>query len=321
MARDPLDVLRSPVVPLAADAGFAARLRSRIEHELDRTTKEPPMTTTDTTATTRQPAARSHVPVGMQAVAPYLAVHDARAALDFYREIFAAEVGEPIVMPDGRIGHVDLAIGGAAMMLADEFPEIGVVSPRTQEGSSVSLVVYVPDVDATFAAAIDAGATEERPVADQFHGARAGWLVDPFGHRWMVATQLPSGEATADDEPAPEAGAGAGDQGSIFYFAYGSPDPDRSRRFFAEVLGWRLEEAPNGFHIANTSPPGGVHRADASDLTVWFRVDDIQAAVARVRAMGGQADEPELYASGWSATCRDDQGAEFSISQPAPGYA
>ena len=104
----------------------------------------------------------------------------------------ARVVYDPIVMDDGRVGHVEVEIGGSVLMMADEFPEMGLLGPLSRGGTSVSLVVYVPDVDATYAKAVELGATPERPPADQFHGSRAGWLVDPFGHRWSISTPLPA---------------------------------------------------------------------------------------------------------------------------------
>ena len=90
--------------------------------------------------------------------------------------------------PDGRIGHAELSLGSSMIMLADEFPEMGVTGPHTIGGTAVALHVYVEDVDATFAKAIEAGATSLRPVEDKFYGDRAGEFEDPFGHRWNIAT-------------------------------------------------------------------------------------------------------------------------------------
>jgi uncharacterized glyoxalase superfamily protein PhnB len=132
-----------------------------------------------------------YVPGRLHAVTPYLAVSDARAAIDWYKQVFGAtDVSEPIVMDDGRIGHAEIEIGDAVVMISDEWPELGVLGPTARGGPSSSFVLFVPDVDATFAAALDAGATMERPVEDQFHGSRAGWLLDPWGHRWNVGTPI-----------------------------------------------------------------------------------------------------------------------------------
>jgi PhnB protein len=122
-------------------------------------------------------------------VIPYLAVADAAAAIEFYRRVFGATETMRMTARDDRVGHAELDIGGARVMLADEWGEIGVHGPRHYGGTPVALVLDVPDVDEVFARAVAAGATVERPVADQFHGERSGWLVDPFGHRWNVGTK------------------------------------------------------------------------------------------------------------------------------------
>jgi PhnB protein len=91
-------------------------------------------------------------------------------------------------MPDGGIAHAEVMIGDSHVMLADEVPDQGFVGPQTLGGAGVSLMLYVDDVDATFARAVAAGATSRRPVVDQFYGDRSGTLVDPFGHVWTIAT-------------------------------------------------------------------------------------------------------------------------------------
>ncbi len=92
--------------------------------------------------------------------------------------------------PDRRIGHAEIRIGDSHIMLADEHPEMGARSPETYGGSAVSLMLYVGDVDQVFAQAVEAGATVDRPVTDQFYGDRSGGLKDPFGHVWYVATHI-----------------------------------------------------------------------------------------------------------------------------------
>jgi PhnB protein len=132
----------------------------------------------------------------MPALIPYLAVADAAAAIDFYARVFGATETIRMTGEDGRIGHAELDLAGSRVMLSDEHPEIGVHGPAHYGGTPVSLVVQVPDVDEVFARAVAAGATVERPVADQFHGERSGWFADPWGHRWNVGT--PTEDVTAD---------------------------------------------------------------------------------------------------------------------------
>ncbi|UJP41313.1 VOC family protein [Cellulomonas palmilytica] len=123
----------------------------------------------------------------MGATVPYITVHDARAALDFYAAAFGATVGERYDDEDGRVGHAELDIHGAPVYVSDEYPDYGAYAPRTLGGrSSAAVVVSVPDVDATYADALRAGATQDRPPADMPGGGRGGWLVDPYGHRWLV---------------------------------------------------------------------------------------------------------------------------------------
>jgi PhnB protein len=92
--------------------------------------------------------------------------------------------------PDGRIGHAELQFGDSVVMLADAFPDMDIRDPKAIGGSPVSMTIYVEDVDKTFAAALEAGATEVQPVEDKFYGDRAGQFEDPFGHRWSVMTHI-----------------------------------------------------------------------------------------------------------------------------------
>jgi PhnB protein len=115
-------------------------------------------------------------------------VRDATKALAFYLEAFAGEELMRFEGPPGRIAHAEVKIGDSHVMLADENPQEGFVGPQTLGGAGVSLMLYVRDVDATFARAVAAGATVRRPVADQFYGDRVGTLTDPFGHVWSIAT-------------------------------------------------------------------------------------------------------------------------------------
>ena len=124
-------------------------------------------------------------------VTPYLCVKGAAQALDFYARAFGARETLRLNEPGStRIGHAEIEIDGAGVMLADEFPEHGVVSPRSLGGTPVSLALQVSDVDRVVERAIAAGAKVLMPVADQFYGERSAKLEDPFGHHWHVSTTI-----------------------------------------------------------------------------------------------------------------------------------
>lgn len=130
------------------------------------------------------------IPDGYPQVIPYLSVEGANEAIGFYTTVFGAKERLRMAAPGGKVGHAELEIGESVIMLADVFPEMGGASPKTIGGTPVSVMVYVDDVDAVFGRAISAGATAERQVEDQFYGDRAGQFVDPFGHKWFVATHV-----------------------------------------------------------------------------------------------------------------------------------
>ena len=144
------------------------------------------------------------VPTGYPTISPYLCVDGAADAIGFYEKVFGAVEALRLAEPGGRIGHAELKIGDSVVMLSDEYPDRGIVGPKKIGGTPVTLSVYVPDVDATFARAMANGARELRPVADQFYGDRSGQFLDPFGHRWSVATHI---EDVSADELKRRAGA------------------------------------------------------------------------------------------------------------------
>jgi PhnB protein len=119
---------------------------------------------------------------------PYLIVHDAAAAIEFYQKAFGATEFVRLADSTGKVMHAEIRLGDTKIMLADEFPEMNYRSPKTLGGSPVSILLYIDDVDKLFAAAISAGATETQQVQDQFDGDRRGTLTDPFGHVWLLAT-------------------------------------------------------------------------------------------------------------------------------------
>jgi PhnB protein len=130
------------------------------------------------------------VPEGYNTVTPYLAVDDATAAIDFYQRAFGAKERSRMSGPDGTIGHAELEIGDSLVMLSDPFPQASTKTPSELGGTSVSVFMYVEDVDTVVKQAVDAGATVTMEVADQFWGDRFGSVKDPFGHLWSIATHV-----------------------------------------------------------------------------------------------------------------------------------
>ena len=129
------------------------------------------------------------IPDGYSSVTPYLVLDDAAAAIQFYTKAFGAK--ELFRMPIGnRIGHAELLIGNSRIMLADEHPEMQAYSAKHYNGSPISLMLYVEDVDASAERAVAAGATVKRPVQNQFYGDRTGTFVDPFGYQWTIGTHV-----------------------------------------------------------------------------------------------------------------------------------
>ena len=125
-----------------------------------------------------------------QSVTPDLIVRGASRALDFHASAFGATELYRLTEPGGRIGHAQLRIGGSTLMLADEYPDFGSVSPVCLGGTPVKLHLRVDDVDEFMRRAVAAGAIELRPAKDQFHGERSGMLADPFGHHWFVSMHI-----------------------------------------------------------------------------------------------------------------------------------
>ncbi|SFN29796.1 Uncharacterized conserved protein PhnB, glyoxalase superfamily [Actinomadura madurae] len=182
---DPLEALRTPVVPVDPYPAFAARLRERLRRALLQPTGD-----TMTTSTVQESEAR------VRTLTPYLCVDDGQHALRWYADAFGAELhSEPTMMEDGRVGHAELAIGDSVLMLADEWPELGLLGPKARGGPSQSLYLSVPDVDIVFSRAVEMGAAPDRPVADYPYG-RNGVVIDPFGHRWMISSPPPAATRT-----------------------------------------------------------------------------------------------------------------------------
>jgi uncharacterized glyoxalase superfamily protein PhnB len=283
---DPFPQLRRPTTRVDPDPAFTAELRARLARALVQTpTGGPPMT---------------HL-------IPYLAVRDARGAIDWYTDAFGARlVGDPYVMDDDRIGHAEIEIGGATLYLADEHPELGLTGPQERQ-VSVSLHLTVPDVDAAVSRAADLGATVERPATDAPYG-RTGVVLDPYGHRWML--QAPS---AAPAEPRPPVR-----PGDAVYLTLQVPDGARARDFYGAVLGWSAVpgRVPDGWQVEGPVPMVGIGGgSEEPGMVPMYAVDDLEVAVAAVLTAGGRAGEIERQPYGLSALCRDDQGLPFYLGQ------
>ena len=148
------------------------------------------------------------IPDGYHPVTPYLIAHDAAGAIDFFKKAFGAEEILRMAGPGGKIGHAEVRMGDSIVMLADEHPEVGAVSPRSLGGTSVHLLLYVQDVDSVMARALAAGAKLVKPLEDQFYGDRTGTVRDPSGHSWTIATHK---EDVPPDEMARRAAASKGE--------------------------------------------------------------------------------------------------------------
>jgi PhnB protein len=133
---------------------------------------------------------KAKAPERMHTITPHIVVGDAAAAADWYTQILGAEERSRIEVPGGKIMQVELWFGDSAVMLADEFPELGVLSPLSVGGTATVLHLYTNDVDALWKRAVDAGAEVRQPLQNVFWGERYGQITDPFGHRWGLAQHL-----------------------------------------------------------------------------------------------------------------------------------
>jgi len=129
------------------------------------------------------------IPDGYHSVTPYLMIDGAAKAIEFYKQAFGAKELFRMDAGGGKIGHAEIEIGNSRLMLADEVPDKGYLGPKDNR-SPVGLMIYTEDVDAMYERAVAAGATIERPIADQFYGDRTAGIFDPFGHRWYLATHV-----------------------------------------------------------------------------------------------------------------------------------
>jgi uncharacterized glyoxalase superfamily protein PhnB len=293
---DPLDALRTPITPIDPDPIFAARLRERLRRLLEPSGGV--VTQADTTHATEE--TESGWP---PALTPYITVSDGRRALDWYTRVFAARRrGQVYVMPDGSIGHAELAIGDAVLMLSEGSTQVP-VQPPTGNVYSHSLHLQVDDVDSTVRLAREQGASVEREPGDQPYG-RVAVIIDPFNHRWMLNTPPP--------------GATRIKAGDVGYVAIAVPDDERAKNFYGAVLGWQFQAGtvPRGWQVSDTQPPIGLSGGSgSSEVQLCYRVSDIEAATRRVREHGGQVADIERKPYGLLVECADDQGMTFQLWQ------
>jgi uncharacterized glyoxalase superfamily protein PhnB len=299
---DPFEALREPVTPVEPDPGFAERLRTRLTREIFATSGGIMSQQTVTPQVQRQPASAP-------TLTPTIVVSDARRAADWYVKVFGAQRrGEPHVNADGTIGHAEVGIGDGVLMFSeasDLWPDVPVRAPDSPATFSHTLHLEVDDVDGTTERARLAGASVEREPGDQPYG-RAAVIVDPFGHRWMLLR--------------PPASATRLRQGDVANVTISTRDADRGREFYEAVLQVPFSSGhPGTWRTEETTPPLGIRSSQGAEPEVQlsYRVDDIAAAVERIRAAGGHADEPSRRRFGLSAECVDDQGATFRLWQPA----
>lgn len=225
-------------------------------------------------------------------VYPYLIVRDAAAAIDFYRTVFGAEEIFRLPAEKGRIGHAELKLGPMTMMLADEYPELGIRSPLAYGGTGTTLHLHVDDVDTLAATAVRSGATMVRAPADYDHGERQCRVRDPFGHEWLLGHEI------AKASPAPRPGNGA------------RPNLYPALRFRDELGAMDWLERAFGFarHAVYTGDDGQLVHAelklgsgilmmgsapeDKLGFSIYVYVEDLDAHYARARAAGAEIVRP-----------------------------
>ena len=295
-------------------------------------------------------AAVKSVPEFRTTATPYLSIRGAAAAIEFYKTAFGATEAYRLMQPDGRIGHAEIKIGGARIMLADEFPEIGFRSPESLGGSPVLIHLDVEDVDAIARQAIAAGAAVVRPVADQFYGDRSGQLRDPFGYTWVVSTRKeevsPQEMQRRNDELSKQSS-------SVSPQAEGAPvAPKFIREGFHSITPYLIiPKAPQWIDFVRqafgaeerfrVNRPGGevimhaevkigdsmVELADANEqfpatpATLLLRVSDVDAVYDRAVEVGATPLQPvtDTDYGTRGGTVKDASGVSWHIFKPVPG--
>jgi uncharacterized glyoxalase superfamily protein PhnB len=299
---DPFEALREPVTPVDPDPDFARRLRLRLTRHVFASPGGAMSQQTTAAGVEREPA-------WPPALTPYIVVSDARRAMDWYVEALGAQRrGEPYVNADGTIGHAEVGLGDAVLMFSeasDLWPDVPVRAPDSPATFSHTLHLQVDDVDGAAERARRSGASVEREPTDQPYG-RGAVIVDPFGHRWMLLR--------------PPASATRLRQGDVANVTMMAGDAEAAKEFYEAVLQVPLSPGhPGAWRTDEVTPPLAIMPSQGAEpeVRLSYRVDDIAAAIQRVRAAGGRAGEPERRPFGLLAQCVDDQGTTFHLWQPA----
>lgn len=327
---DPFAVFTGTDEPVNPRPGFASELRAQLALLL--TLPTVPMTT----------RTRS-LPMSASRVTPYLTVHNGAEALAFYADAFGAIETMRVVMNEatGQLGHAEFRIGDAVFFLSDEFPEMGVRSPRSLGGTAVAMHLEVGDVDALFAKAVTAGATSLSEPADQPHGARHGTLMDPFGHRWMLSQPVEQ-VALAEygdrmrEQGAIVTGASVASVAGGIWAALNYADAQRGIRFMIDVLGFTEDLIVSGSdpavveHSQLRWPEGGIVQAATANRSgnpfserptgtesLYVITADPTAVYERCVAAGSEVviapQSPDYDPTGLVFTIRDVEGNLWSF--------
>jgi PhnB protein len=332
------DATFSPVIEVIAGLrdlprpDFKARLKSDLERRAAMASSARAVPQTRVTAT------------------PYLSVRGAVAAIDFYKKAFGATELYRLMQPDGRVGHAEIDINGAKIMLADEFPEMGFKSPESLGGSPINIHLDVPDVDSFARRAVEAGATELRPVADQFYGARSGHIRDPFGYTWQISTPKESVSPAEmqrridamGSEPGAESQAQARQPRAVNYIregfhtvtpyliisdaarwiefakqAFGAEEKFRAQRPGTDtIMHAELQIGDSMIELADANP-----QFPAMPATLSLRVSDPDLVFHDAIAAGATEFQPmknQPYGTR-GGTVRDASGNDIHIFAPLPG--
>jgi uncharacterized glyoxalase superfamily protein PhnB len=254
---------------------------------------------------------------------PYICVADAKAALTWYADAFGAVEEVRYVGDDGRIGHAEITIEGARLMLSDEYAEAGVAAPLAGRGHDVALHLNVADVDDMFARAVARGATAEREPADQPYGERSSTITDPFGHRWMIQTPSPPRPTRRWPKPrwkVSRHGAADSCRGSATSRS-ASPTPGKPVVSSGFVRMETEQGNSSAIRPRRQHPPSIGFTPDGIDAPRPCTSGSTASTVTPAGSGAGRrVVSRATYDSGPNAVCRDDQGREFQLWQAAPGY-